>query len=122
MKVVIVVHKESEEMNKRQKSIRATKIFKKNGQRVPWTLSINKMKPKALKTDEHARHMSACTKGKIRMFIVNANIEEKQEIVRKTKQQRKRKGTKRKGTENKNDKAATHLATVLLNTIRNGGT
>ena len=51
-----------------------------------------------LNTNGHARHKSACTKGKIRMFIVNANIEEKQEKVRKTKRQRKRKGTKRTGT------------------------
>ena len=57
--------------------------------------------------------MNAYAKGKIRMFIVNANIEERQEKVRKTKRQRKRKGANRKETKNKENKAAAHLAIAL---------
>ena len=55
------------------------KFFEIPGQRVPLKFSNKKAKTSTLNTNGHARHKSACTKGKIRMFIVNANIEEKQE-------------------------------------------
>ena len=101
VKIVIVVHGESEETNKRLKDMWVIQHFEIPRQRVPLTFSNRKTNTNKLNMNRHARHMSACAKGKIRMFIINTNIEENQEKVQKTKRRTKRKGAKRKGTKDK---------------------
>ena len=85
----------------------ALKFFEIPRQRVSLTFSNKKPNTKALNTNGHARHVNACAKGQVRIFVVNANIEEKREEVQNKNDKGKEKGKKEKGE--KKDKAAAHL-------------